>query len=516
MRNYIRRTVAAALVVVMMTALAGNVQADDTMTFEEARQASYDTIPDTNNIQGWPQGPQVYGNSAIVMDMNSGAVLYGKKVDDQHYPASITKLLTALVALENSKLDDEVYFSEDSVSFLEPGDASIGMTPGEILSMNDALYGMLLASANEVSYAIAESVGRLMGGDYNTFIQAMNDRSVELGCTGSHWTNANGLHNEQHYTTAHDMALIASAVYQFEEFRTVTQTLNYTIGPTNLVGESRTFQQNHKMLWEGGYYYYEYCTGGKTGYTDQSRTTLVTMADNGNMQLVAVLLQDDGDVYVDTKAMFDYAFSNFTKVPLQGQPKAEGVSAYEDDAAYVVLPAGIDFSSLESEITITDKMEGTGKVTYFYEGQNVGSAEVTLTPEYVKEQTGYDITPQITKKGSAQADTPKEEAGLSLPVKILIGAGAAVVVLFLIFCAVVRYILVKKRRRRMAMARRRRKGRSVNTGEPVRRYSHSGSPYRTATSRGSDRRRSVRRSAESPSRYARGAASHPSVRKRRR
>lgn len=507
---------AAALVVVMMTALAGNVQADDTMTFEEARQASYDTIPDTNNIQGWPQGPQVYGNSAIVMDMNSGAVLYGKKVDDQHYPASITKLLTALVALENSKLDDEVYFSEDSVSFLEPGDASIGMTPGEILSMNDALYGMLLASANEVSYAIAESTGKLMGGDYNTFIQAMNDRSVELGCTGSHWTNANGLHNEQHYTTAHDMALIASAVYQFEEFRTVTQTLNYTIGPTNLVGESRTFQQNHKMLWEGGYYYYEYCTGGKTGYTDQSRTTLVTMADNGNMQLVAVLLQDDGDVYVDTKAMFDYAFSNFTKVPLQGQPKAEGVSAYEDDAAYVVLPAGIDFSSLESEITITDKMEGTGKVTYFYEGQNVGSAEVTLTPEYVKEQTGYDITPQITKKGGVQADTPKEEAGLSLPVKILIGAGAAVVVLFLIFCAVVRYILVKKRRRRMAMARRRRKGRSVNTGEPVRRYSHSGSPYRTATSRGSDRRRSVRRSAESPSRYARGAASHPSVRKRRR
>ena len=516
MRNYIRRTVAAALVVVMMTALAGNVQADDTMTFEEARQASYDTIPDTNNIQGWPQGPQVYGNSAIVMDMISGAVLYGKKADDQHYPASITKLLTALVALENSKLDDEVYFSEDSVSFLEPGDASIGMTPGEILSMNDALYGMLLASANEVSYAIAESVGRLMGGDYNTFIQAMNDRSVELGCTGSHWTNANGLHNEQHYTTAHDMALIASAVYQFEEFRTVTQTLNYTIGPTNLVGESRTFQQNHKMLWEGGYYYYEYCTGGKTGYTDQSRTTLVTMADNGNMQLVAVLLQDDGDVYVDTKAMFDYAFSNFTKVPLQGQPKAEGVSAYEDDAAYVVLPAGIDFSLLESEITITDKMEGTGKVTYFYEGQNVGSAEVTLTPEYVKEQTGYDITPQITKKGSAQADTPKEEAGLSLPVKILIGAGAALVALAVIFCAVVRYMLVKKRRRRLALARRRRKGRSVNTGEPVRRYSHSGSPYRTATSRGSDRRRSVRRSAESPSRYARGAVSHPSVRKRRR
>ena len=198
MRRFIRRTAAAALAVSVTVLLAANVHADDTMTFEEALQASYDTVPDTDNIQGWPQGPRVYGNSAIVMDMDSGAVLYAKKPDERHYPASITKLLTALVALENSKTDDEVYFSEDSVSFLEPGDASIGMTPGEILSMNDALYGMLLASANEVSYAIAESVGKLMGGDYNTFIQAMNDRAAELGCTGSHWMNANGLHDEQH------------------------------------------------------------------------------------------------------------------------------------------------------------------------------------------------------------------------------------------------------------------------------------------------------------------------------
>lgn len=457
MRRFIRRTAAAALAVSVTVLLAANVHADDTMTFEEALQASYDTVPDTNNIQGWPQGPHVYGNSAVVMDMDSGAVLYGKKADERHYPASITKLMTALVALENSEPDDEVLFSEDSVSFLEYGDASIGMTPGEILSMNDAMYGMLLASANEVSYAIAESVGKLMGGDYNTFIQAMNDRAAELGCTGSHWMNANGLHDEQHYTTAHDMALIASAVYQFEEFRTVTQTLNYTIGPTNLVGESRTFQQNHKMLWPENFYYYEYCTGGKTGYTDQSRTTLVTMADNGNMRLVAVILQDDGDVYADTRAMFDYVFSNFSKVQLKGQPKADGVSSYVDDAAYVVLPAGIDLSSLDSEITITDKKEGTGKVTYFYEGQNVGSADVVLTSEYVKEQTGYDITPHITKKNGAQAETSEDKAGLPLPVKILTGVGAAVVMLFLTFCAWVRHIRIKRRKRRMAMARRRRR-----------------------------------------------------------
>ena len=457
MRRFIRRTAAAVLAVSMTVLLAADVHADDTMTYEEALQAAYDIVPDTNNIRGWPQGPHVYGNSAVVVDMDSGAVLYGKKADERHYPASITKLMTALVALENSEPDDEVLFSQDSVSFLEYGDASIGMTPGEILSMNDAMYGMLLASANEVSYAIAESVGKLMGGDYNTFLQAMNDRAEELGCTDSHWMNANGLHNDQHYTTAHDMARIASTVYQFEEFRTVMQTLNYTIGPTNLVGESRTFQQNHKMLWPGNPNYYEYCTGGKTGYTDQSRTTLVTMADNGNMRLVAVLLQDDGDVYADTRAMFDYVYSNFSKVQLKGQPKAEGISSYEDDAAYVVLPAGIDFSSLDSEITITDKKEGTGKVTYFYEGQDVGSADVVLTPEYVKEQTGYDITPRITEKGSALAGGSEDGTGLPLPVKILIGTGAAAAVLFLAFCAWVRYLYIKKKKRRMAMARRRRR-----------------------------------------------------------
>lgn len=463
MKRLTRRITAVALTAVMTLTLSAAVYkeeaaAEEVMDFETAKQASYDAVPESNSLPGWPQGPQIYGNSGIVMDMNSGAILYAKKIDDRHYPASITKLLTALVALENSSLDDQVYFSENSTSFLEWGDASIGMTPGEILSMNDALYGMLLASANEVSYAIAESVGTLMGGGYDTFIQKMNDRSAELGCTGSHWVNANGLHDDQHYTTAHDMALIASAVYQFEEFRTVTQTLNYTIGPTNLVGESRTFQQNHKMLWEGGYYYYEYCTGGKTGYTDQSRTTLVTMADNGDLQLVAVILQDDGDVYVDTRAMFDYAFGNFSKVPLKDQERPEGVRSYAEESPYVLLPSGIEFSSLENEITITDEKEAAGTVTYYYEGQNVGSADVVLTADYVEEMTGYSAEAKIKAMddGAAEDGNAEQDAGLPFPVKLLIGVGAAVIVLLAVFLIILKYQLAKRRRRRLQMMRRKR------------------------------------------------------------
>lgn len=432
--------------------------ATEGMTFEEARQAAYDILPETNSLDGWPQGPQVYGNAAIVMDINSGAVVYGKRINDPHYPASITKLLTALVALENASLDDEVLFSQESIDILRSDYASIGMRPGEIISLNDAMYGMLLASGNEVAYAIAENVGTQMGGGYDTFIQEMNDRSAELGCTGSNWVNANGLHDELHYTTAHDMALISAELYKHEEFRTITQTLNYTIGPTNLVNESRTFQQNHKMLRPQHEKYYEYCTGGKTGYTDDSRTTLVTMADNGTLQLVAVLLRDDGNVYDDTRAMMEYVFNNFSKVPLKDQPKPEEVREYSGDEAYVLLPEGIGFSSLDHEITISDERTAAGRITFYYEGQNVGSADVILTPEYVEETTGYTTHLEISDPaGGTAAGETESESSLPLPVRIAIGAAAAIAVAFILML-VLRYRMIK-RRRRAAIRRRRQRAR---------------------------------------------------------
>lgn len=462
MKPYIKRIISiilmtSILLVSALTVFADEEEDEEMKKREEERKASYEVAPDSNSVEGWPEGPQVYGGSAVVMDMNSGAVLYAKKMDEQRYPASITKLMTALVALENAQLDDEVLFTEDSISFLEYGDAHIGMTPGEKLSLEDAMYGMLLASANEVSYAIAESVGNLMGGGFDAFIQKMNDRAAEIGCTGSHWVNPNGLHDEQHYTTAHDMAVIASKVYQFEEFRKIVQTLQYTIGETNLVDETRTFQQNHKMLWPQNANYYEYCTGGKTGYTDQARTTLVTMADDGNLQLAAVVLRDFGnDAYIDTRAMFDYAFENFRKVPLKDQEKAEGISSYEDEDAYVVLPDGVDFSAVKAEISITDKAKAAGTVTYTYQGQNVGSTSVTLTDEYIKEETGYSNSPDINGSGSASDPANREDSGLPLAAKVVIGIVAGIFILFAILYAYLRYQLAKRRKRRMAQARRRR------------------------------------------------------------
>lgn len=431
------------------------------LSFEEALQKSYDTLPETNSLTGWPAGPQVYGNAAIVMDMNSGAILYGKKINDKHYPASITKLMTALVALENSTMDDEVLFSQESIDILEWDYASIGMTPGEILSMEDAMYAMLLASANEVAYAIGENVGNKLGGGYDAFIQKMNERAAELGCTGSNWVNTNGLFEELHYTTAHDMALITSELAKHPEAMTIMQTLNYTIGPTNLVNESRTFQQNHKMLWPSHSKYYEYCTGGKTGFIDESRTTLVTTADNGTLQLVAVVLRDDGNSYDDTRAILDYAFNNFSKVMLAEQTKPEEVRSYTDNEAYVLLPSGIDFSALEHEISITDEREASGRITYYYEGQNVGSADVILTPEYVEETTGYSSRMEASGEGGSAA-AENDESGFAVPGWLIPLLVAAAVMLVLLAALAVRVQMIRAKKRRRALMRRRKMQRRQN------------------------------------------------------
>lgn len=402
---------------------------------EEEKQAAYNTTPDTNNLKNWPAGPNVYAASAIVMDIGSGAVLYAKKPDETHYPASITKLLTTLVALENASLTDTVTFTEECINFLNYDEANIGMKAGEQISLNDALYAVLLASANEVSYAVAKNVGEQMGGSYDTFIQLMNERAIELGCTGSNWVNANGLHDENHYTTAQDMALIAAAVYQLEEFRTIEQTLQYTIGATNLVAETRTFQQNHKMLWPESDYYYEYAKAGKTGFTDQSGTTLVTVADNGNLQLVAVVLDDYGvTAYMDTRSMFDYVYSNFSKVSLEENETSEYIESFVNNDAYVLLPAGITFSDLDCEITQEDENSTTGTATYTYDGQNVGSAEVVLSEAYL-EGSAEEETLSLEEADVAETEEAEETGDdirrqeILLALQFAVPAVAAVVII---------------------------------------------------------------------------------------
>lgn len=278
------------------TAAPEETPKEETSSPEEERpepDAYFEPIQ-TNEIEGWPQGPAVWAESAVVMDLDSGAILYEKNMGATKYPASITKILTTLVAIENSRLDERVTFSENAIFGIERDSSHIGIRVGEILSMEECLYGMMLESANEVCLAVAEHIS----GSVDAFVELMNQKAAELGCTNTHFTNPNGLPDENHYTTAHDMALIAQAAYANPTFRKVCQTNTYCIPTTNVCGELRWLSNHHKMLPERDYFY-EGCTGGKTGFTQAALNTLVTYAERDGRKLVCVSLRTNGpQVYV--------------------------------------------------------------------------------------------------------------------------------------------------------------------------------------------------------------------------
>lgn len=241
------------------------------------------------------------------MDLDSGTFLYSKNMDVAKYPASITKILTTLIAIEHSRPSEKVTFSENAVYGIEQGSSNIGIRLGENLTMEDCLYGMMLESANEVCVAVAEHIS----GSVDAFVELMNQKAASLGCTNTHFTNPNGLPDENHYTTAHDMALIAQAAYNNATFRKVSQTTTYCIGTTNKCGEKRWLSNHHKMLPDRDYTY-EGCTGGKTGFTQAALNTLVTYAERDGRRLVCVSLRTNGrQIYTDTASLLDYGFNNF-------------------------------------------------------------------------------------------------------------------------------------------------------------------------------------------------------------
>lgn len=299
------------------------IQAPDATTTEQqtdpnAPPESYNWEIQSDSWTSWPKGPQVAAETAILMDVDSGEILYAKGIDEKRYPASTTKIMTAWLAIENSNLSDEITFSQDAVYNIEPGSTHIGIQPGEILTMEQSLYAILLASANEVSNGVAEYVG---DGSISAFVDKMNERAASLGCTNTHFMNPSGLHDDNHYTTARDLATIACAAFQNKTFRKIIGTEYFIEPKTNLTDEERWLNNHNKMLLSGEKHY-DGCLGGKTGYTTTAGNTLVTFAERDNMRLVCVVLADTLRFqYSDTASLFDYGFGNFHKeVITENQP----------------------------------------------------------------------------------------------------------------------------------------------------------------------------------------------------
>ena len=284
---------------------------------EAERQAAYNKDIDSNAIDGWPQGPQIYAESAIVMEASSGAILYNKDMDMKNYPASITKIMTALLTLENCSLDETVTYSYNATHTIDAGSSSIYTTEDEQLTVEQSLYALMLESANECANGLAEHVA----GSIDAFAEMMNQKAAELGCTNTHFTNANGLHNDEHYTSAHDMALITQAAIQNEDFLRISGTAKYQMQPTNKRDEITYMTNHHYMIapYKGiTKYLDDSVIAGKTGNTSVAKGTLVTVAERNGMTLIVVTMrtQSTGEkgvpLFTDTALLLDYASENFT------------------------------------------------------------------------------------------------------------------------------------------------------------------------------------------------------------
>ena len=277
--------------------------------------------------------PEVSAEGAILYDVTHDTFVFEKNADKQFYPASITKILTALLVLENAKLDETVTFSQNAVTRLESGAVTLQMQEGDQVSVKDCLYGLLLKSANEVANGLAEHVGGTLYG----FADMMNAKAAALGCTNSHFVNPNGLNDSDHYTTARDMAKIAKAAFANETLCKIASTTSYKFPATKAAAE-RTITMGHKMLYTSDSRYYDGIVGGKTGYTSLAGNTLVTCVERDGVRMIAVILQSRSTHYTDTKAMLDYGYAlskagiltqntSSASAPVQGVSGGPGVGS---------------------------------------------------------------------------------------------------------------------------------------------------------------------------------------------
>ncbi len=433
---------AASAVMIGIAAFPENAAAADAAA---APTAAPTPIPvASNQLPGWPQMSEIEARSAIVMDADTGAILYSKLMDEKRYPASITKIMTCLLALENSSMDDIVTFTEEGIKEAYAGSSNCVPVLGEEFTMEQALNIMMLKSANDM----ATQIGVQIGGSVEGFTQMMNERAAQLGCTGTHFNNSNGLPDENHYSTAHDFALIMQECIKNDDFRRITSTAVVTIPPTNKTSTERIYQNHCALVVPNDSRYYEYCIGGKTGYTDSAWRTLVSAAEKDGRRLVCVTMKcATKQDFPDTVALFEYGFNNFSV-----QDVDRTVDGYKETGK-VTLPVN---ATIDNTWT---KDDGNGKLTYYYEDQVVGYGERTKESIFSGKDDKKDNGTTDTVEGqdvSAQgeaSDSPVTEETKRSGSGLLIIISILLVLLIIIFAI---HMRIQREKRRLRKRKRRR------------------------------------------------------------
>lgn len=374
--------------------------AETTDTDQAAAQAQVQTadpsIVTTNGTDGWPQASDISSTAAIVMETSTNTVLYSKNADQPLYPASAVKIMTCLLALENSSLDEQVTMTATGVSGVTDGGANISSQIDEVFTMEQCLYAIMVGSANDIALQVAEHVG----GSVDAFVQNMNARAQELGCTNTVFTNPTGLPDENQHITAHDMALIMETAMTNETFRTIAATTSYTIPATNVSGGERVLTNSFTMINNASDGYYEPCIGGKEGYTEASGSTLVCEASKNNMNLVCVVLNGASGVTDDEAiALLNYGFDNFSPLTIADN------DFNRISGGTVITPNGATEDNLTTEDTSSD-----GQIIrqYYFGGAPVGTAVLEDTEQETNEAavTGQKNMEAAQKYSASHTTTP--------------------------------------------------------------------------------------------------------------
>ena len=414
---------------------------------------------------------QITAQAAILAEASSGKVLFSKNADVRLYPASITKVMSAMLVLEHAKLDEQVTITAEAVA-LPADSSSINLKKDEVLSVEQLLYGLMLNSGNDA----ANALGIHVAGSVAAFVQMMNARALELGMANTHYVNPHGLHDENHYTTVSDMLTLTMEARKSEMFRTLVSTTSYTLPATNMRPQPTTWKNSNLLIQSGGdnLYYNEYATGVKTGYTSPAQHTLVSSASKNGMDLIAIVLKDTKEgKWNSCNKMFANGFYYYRTLNVEDLLQSQTVKAKIANAAADDLYGGeMVFTLVPDETSIlvdtTEKIEQiknrvddivitpdknletleaplkegvvVARFTATLDSETIltGSLKTSRAITNVKGQNPNNVTQPEPAQPVLEADWP-------LYVLALVG----LLLLFILIFSVVRTIRIKRRRKRM-------------------------------------------------------------------
>ena len=374
----------------------------------------------------------VDAKASLIIEENSGKVIHEDNSNVQNYPASVTKILTAILTLENCELTDTVTVSKTAISNIPSGYVIAPLFVGEQMSVEDLLYALMLKSANDAAYVLAEHVG----GSVEGFSEMMNKKAEELGCKNTHFVNPNGIHNSNHYTTAYDMYLIARYAMKNEEFVKIVSTYQHALSATNKYSKNdRIMKNTNSFVNPSSRYYDENVKGIKTGTTLQAGNCLITNISKNGFDVITVILgaRTSESKFSETKKMMNYTFDNyeFTQIHKKGDviknievekatKETKSLNLIISDDIKAINNIKIKAEEIEPEISLVDEI-----IAPILKGQELGTIKYTVD--------GLEYNAKLL----AENDVIKK----TYYVEILLGVGV-----FLIIVSVI--IIIKKRPRK--------------------------------------------------------------------